>query len=241
VENYVRYRPAYPEAVLQLLSRDCGLNESSIVADIGSGTGISASLLLSSGATVIGIEPNKEMREAAESLLANEPRFRSVAATAEATTLASSSVDFVLAGQAFHWFDVPKARLEFLRILKPEGWCVLMWNERLDTGTRFLDGYEQILREHSPDYAHVRHRDMDADSLRSFFRHSEMQVASFENNQTFDFEGMVGRVLSSSYAPEAGQPGHEGMMSALQKLFDDTSEGGKVDFLYNTQVYYGRL
>jgi ubiquinone/menaquinone biosynthesis C-methylase UbiE len=157
VENYVRYRPGYPLAVLQELKAECGLAPSHVVADIASGTGIWTRMLLENGNHVVGVEPNVEMREAGERLLAAFPKFSSVAGTAEATTLADQSVDFVTAAQAAHWFDRERARHEFARILKPGGWLVLLWNERLTDSTAFLRDYEQLLLTYGTDYQDIRH------------------------------------------------------------------------------------
>ena len=121
VENYVRYRPTYPEDVLEVLRQETGLKSSDIIADIGSGTGISAERFLRSGNEVFGVEPNLEMRRAAESQLQRYAKFHSVVGTAEATTLPNHCVDYVVAAQAFHWFDQAKAKQEFVRILRPDG------------------------------------------------------------------------------------------------------------------------
>ncbi|AIE86143.1 class I SAM-dependent methyltransferase [Fimbriimonas ginsengisoli] len=241
VENYVKYRPHYPDAVLDLLRIECGLSPASVVADIGSGTGISTELLLQSGAVVYAIEPNREMREAAEAMLGDRANFRSMEGTAEATGLPVRSVDLIVAGQAFHWFDHARARQEFQRIVRPDGWVALMWNERISGGSEFLDGYEKILQEYAPEYLEVRHKEFDTAKLAPFFRGSDVRVATYPNGQAFDLDGLKGRVLSSSYAPEAGQPEHEPMMRALEALFARTARDGKVDFLYETQVYFGRI
>lgn len=135
VENYSRYRPSYPRQVLELLFEECGLTAASIIADIGSGTGIMTRLFLENGNQVFAVEPNREMRQEAEWNLASYSHFVSVDATAEATTLRAGSVDFVVAAQAFHWFDREKVRPEFVRILKPEGWVVLVWNDRRPDST----------------------------------------------------------------------------------------------------------
>ena len=208
VENYVKYRPGYPKTILALLRRDCGLSPASVIADIGSGTGLSAKLFLPNGNRVYGVEPNPEMREAGERLLAKYARFTSVAATAEATTLPDACADFVVAGQAFHWFDIPATRAEFTRILKPDGWIVLMWNERHVSDTIFLRNYERILKTYCPEYAIVDHRRVDARTLHKFFGRQGFKFAHFDNAQKFDFEGLRGRLLSSSYVPEPGQPNH---------------------------------
>ena len=105
MEDYIRYRPSYPEAILAWLARECGLAPESRIADIGSGTGILARLFLQFGCRVFGVEPNAGMRAGAERQFAGEPRFHSVDARAEATTLPDANVHFVTAGQSFHWFD----------------------------------------------------------------------------------------------------------------------------------------
>jgi SAM-dependent methyltransferase len=211
------------------------------VADVGSGTGISADLLLKLGALVYAVEPNAEMRQSAEAQLGGLANFRSVDGRAEATGLLSESVDAIVAGQAFHWFDRAAARREFIRILKPDGWLVLMWNDRLSEGTPFLEGYERLMTEYMPEYVQMNHRNVSAADLSPFFQGDEMKICRFANSQAFDFEGLTGRVLSSSYAPEPGDPHHEPMMAALRKLFQETETDGRVHFLYETQVFYGHL
>jgi SAM-dependent methyltransferase len=241
VENYIKYRPDYPKPILALLRRDCGLTPASVIADIGSGTGISSRLFLANGNRVYGVEPNPEMRQGAEQALTKYQRFVSLPATAEATTLPDAGVDFVVAGQAFHWFDVAKARVEFARILKPDGWVVLMWNERHVSDTLFLRNYERILKTYCPEYAEVDHRRVDARTLHKFFGRRGFRFAHFDNVQQFDFEGVLGRLLSSSYAPEPGQPNHEPMLAELRRVFDAYQSGGHVTFTYDTHVYYGHL
>lgn len=241
VENYVKYRPGYPKAILALLRNECKLTPASVIVDVGSGTGLSAGLFLANGNPVYGVEPNREMREAGEKLLAGSPRFTSVAATAEATTLPAAVADFIIAGQAFHWFDSAKARAEFVRILKPGGWVVLLWNERRVRDTLFMRNYERLLKTYSPDYAQVDHRRVDNAALSAFFGARGFRYAQFKNRQTFDFAGVQGRLLSSSYAPEADHPNHEPMLAELRRIFDAYQRQGVVSFNYDTQVYYGRL
>ncbi|MGB6676929.1 MAG: class I SAM-dependent methyltransferase, partial [Terriglobales bacterium] len=152
VDNYVRYRPGYPCEVLNLLKKDCDLATESVIADIASGTGIFTQMLLDNGNRAFGVEPNAEMRRAGEAFLQSYPRFTSIAGTAEATTLPERSVEIVTAAQAAHWFDREKAQREFIRILKPGGWCVLLWNERRTDSTHFLREYEQLLLTYGTDY-----------------------------------------------------------------------------------------
>ena len=241
VENYVKYRPGYPTGVVDTLTKECGLNPNSVVADIGSGTGILSELFLKNGNRVFGIEPNRAMREAGEQLLGKYSDFTSVDGTAEATGLADCSVDFVTAGQAFHWFDRERARKEFARILKPNGWVALIWNERLTDTSPFLRAFEDLLQRYGTDYAAVDHRNVDTDAITAFFAPQPFTLRKFENRQVFDYDGLKGRLLSSSYTPEPGHPNHPPMLEALRALFDKHQIGGKVSFDYATLLYFGRL
>jgi ubiquinone/menaquinone biosynthesis C-methylase UbiE len=241
VENYVKYRPHYPVAIIDTLRADCRLTGNSVIADVGSGTGILTELFLKSGAHVFGVEPNREMRVAGERLLEGYTRFTSIAATAEATTLPAHSVDFVAAGQAFHWFDRQQARQEFFRILKPQGWVVLIWNERRTEGTPFLEAYEKLLLTYAIDYTAVDHRLVTDEVVAAFFRPGVFKPKIFENSQPQDFEGCQGRLLSSSYIPQTGHPNYEPMLAELRSIFDAYQVNGMVSFEYDTKMYYGQL
>ncbi len=241
VENYIKYRPGYPPAVIETLREECRLTSESLVADIGSGTGILTEMFLRNGSQVYAVEPNREMREAGERLLAQYPRFHSVAGRAEATTLADRSIDFVAAGQAFHWFDRRQARAEFARILKPAGWVTLVWNDRDTETTPFLAAYEALLRQYATDYAQVDHKLVDEAALADFYGAGGFRLKTFRYRQDFDYAGLQGRLLSSSYAPETGHPNHGPMLAELSKIFRAHAVDGRVGFEYTTQMYYGQL
>ena len=238
VENYIRYRPGYPPQVVETLRRECGLTATHVIADVASGTGIWTKMLLENGNSVYAVEPNADMREAAERLLAGFPRFTSLNGKAEATSLADASVDFVTAAQAAHWFDREQARREFSRILKPSGWLVLLWNERETDSTPFLREYEQLLLTYGTDYQEIRH-ERTTDAVNEFYDPAPYQERVFAMRQEFDYEGMEGRLLSSSYAPGPGHPKHEPMLRELRRIFDEHAESGRVAFDYKTRVYFG--
>jgi ubiquinone/menaquinone biosynthesis C-methylase UbiE len=240
VDDYVRYRPGYPRALVDLLVRECGLGPGVQVADVGSGTGIFTRLLLDEGAAVFAVEPNHAMRSAAERSLAGAQGFTSVDGSAEATTLPDESIDLVTAAQAFHWFDPVCTRDEMLRILRPQGQVVLVWNQR--KASPFNDDYERMLERFAPEYAGVRERDRAADDkLRPFFAPAVPRVARFEHQQRFDRERLHGRLRSSSYAPREGDRLHAPVRAALDAIFDAHARAGEVVFLYETLVYVGGL
>jgi SAM-dependent methyltransferase len=240
VDNYVRYRPSYPPAAIALLRERCGLDRRSAVADIGSGTGILTGLLLPHAAQVFAVEPNAPMRAAADVALGGDARFVSVPGTAEATTLAADSIDLVVAGQAFHWFKVAPARAEALRITRAGAFGALLWNEHPAAGSRFLADYERLLRRHASEYDAVVGSRVDEAAMREYLG-GAMQCERFPNQQSFDHEGLVGRVMSSSYAPEPGHPEHLPLLAGLEDVFARHQQDGRIIFPYVTLVYFGPL
>jgi len=198
-------------------------------------------LFLRNGNRVYGVEPNREMREAGERLLSTYENFKSVEGRAEATTLDGGSVDFVTAGQAFHWFDLEGARREFSRILRPGGWVIAVWNDRRLSGSPFLEEYERMLLEYGTDYREVSSKYEGEVSVFPFFGPNEVRLKTFGNQQSLDFEGMKGRLASASYTPEPGHPNFEPMMRELAAIFERHQTDGRVAVEYDTKVYYGRL
>jgi len=241
VAAYERFRPSYPDGVIAFLRAEPGLTPEHVVADVGSGTGLLSRAFLQSGNLVYGVEPNAEMRGAAERLLGSSDRFVSVEGRAEATGLPPQSVDFVAAGQAFHWFDPVASKAEFRRILRSGGWTVLVWNSRRTASTEFLSAYEAFLRSWCPDYGKVSSHYEDEESLALLFGADGWCRGTFEHTQSFDYHGLEGRLLSSSYAPGPEEEAHGPMLAALRQLFDDHERGGRVVFEYDTGVYAGRL
>lgn len=236
-ENYARHRPGYPKAILEFLDGR-GLTTGSLIADVASGTGLLSELFLGNGNRVFGVEPNREMREAGERYLGGYERFESVAGTAEATTLGDASVDLIVVGQAFHWFEPRSTRAEFERILKPGGCVALLWNDMRRDATPFMEAYERLIRAHRMEEYKPFDPEME---VRRFFEPGGFETRSFGHRQVFDLDGLTGRLLSSSYVPEAGEMGHDRMMEDLRGIFVSHEESGRVAVEYETLVYLGRL
>jgi SAM-dependent methyltransferase len=241
VADYINTRPSYPIEVIDLLADRCGLTPESVIADIGSGTGISSRLFLDNGNPVVGVEPNREMREAAEDLLADYARFTSIDGTAEATRLPAQSMDFIVAGQAFHWFDRACARTEFRRLARETGVVVLLWNDRRTESTPFLKDYEAFLHEFGTDYAEINHKNVQEMTVFGEFFGAPPQVAAFDNFQHFDFDGFLGRIVSSSYMPGREDARFSNMQQAARTLFDRHQHKGRVTLEYDTRVFYGAM
>jgi SAM-dependent methyltransferase len=241
VEHYVKYRPSYPRGVIDTLHNEGLLSPADVVADIGSGTGKLAELFLANGNKVLGIEPNRAMREAGEAALGHHDSFMSVEGRAEATTLQDGSVDIVTAGQAFHWFDPETACREFSRILSPGGRILIVWNDRQIEATPFMKAYEAFLQEFGTDYRSVDHRRLGDAEIGSFFGSAGHRFKRLANEQRLDRDGLRGRLLSTSYVPDEGETGYTEMLEALDRLFDEHQEVGTVSFVYSTRMYYGSM
>lgn len=240
VDTYVRFRPSYPKEIIEILKRECGLTHDSVIADIASGTGIFTRRLLENGNRVYGVEPNAEMRAAGEEFLAKYPKFTSVNGTAEATTLPDKSVDLITCAQAAHWFIREKAMPEFQRILKPSGYLVLIWNDRQTTGSRFSEEYERLVETYGTDYSEVQRLGRVIDG-NEFFKEFSCQKRVLPNHQRLSYEALEGRLLSSSYAPERGEPSCAPMLADLRRIFDECQEHGSVRMEYDTNLYFGKL
>jgi SAM-dependent methyltransferase len=241
VENYIRYRPTYPQAVVEFLREACQLNDASTIADIGSGTGLLSEVFLKNGYHVIGVEPNPDMRLASQEFLRNYPRFTSIDATAEETTLDSHSIDLITAGQAFDWFDPVKTRQEFKRILKPIGWVALVWNITR-TDTPFLAAYDQLWHKYIDFQSHVRMNTQDAaDNIQTFYSPGHVKVKTFDNAQVVDYDGLKGRTLSSSFAPTSDRPEYTPMLKELEAIFQQYQTNGQVAIEYECRMCYGQF
>lgn len=247
-EDYARYRPVYPKKVPGFLRDRCALTGDSVVADIGSGTGILSRSMLETGARVVAVEPNKEMREAAERFFgeALPSRFKSVAGSAEATTLPDSSVDLVTVANSLHWVDRAAARTEFERILKPDGRVAIVWNILRRSGTPFLEALGKLVSAYRTDGgASGDAQDVYAAS-EAFFGEDPggrqgYEVRRFPNARSLDLGGLKGLVFSYSSMPAAGQPGSKDLLRDLEEVFHANESDGEVVAEYVASVYCGRL
>jgi SAM-dependent methyltransferase len=239
--DYARARPRYPGALPELLARALGLAPQARIVDLGCGTGLSSEPFLEAGYAVLGVEPNAAMRAQAGALAAAWPRFTLLDGRAEATGLPAGAADLLVAAQAFHWFDVPAARAEALRILRRPACAALLWNDRRETGSPFAAGYEALVRRYSPDYLEIKHRHAREDRVRQFFGHGNWGTIRIEHGDTLDQETLAARLNSASYMPGPADPAHAPMMAELRALFEATAEGGAVRMEFDTRVLYGSI
>jgi hypothetical protein len=241
VADYVKYRPHYHPDLIRVLEDAFGLEKSWTVADVGSGTGLSSERFLEHGCRVVGVEPNRDMRAAAERLYAGLPNFKSADGKAEASGIESESVDLYLSGQAFHWFEKASARAEALRILRAPKRALLMWNDWSAIDSPFLKDYNAFLDARMPERSEANHRNLKPEDFDDFFGKGRWRKSELMNGQTVDFVGLKGRLLSASYAPKEGEPGFEETMSDLKAVFDRHAVSGSIEFGYTTVLRFGEM
>ncbi|MFN8296210.1 MAG: class I SAM-dependent methyltransferase [Chitinophagales bacterium] len=240
VENYIKYRPGYPEEIIATLQLEIGLMPSDVVADIGSGTGFSAKLFLEHGNTVYGVEPNEPMRKAAEGLLSEYENFNSLHGSSEETNLKDNSNDLNVCAQAFHWFDRAKTKQEFQRIANNGAHLALIWNDRKETEP-FQQDYEKLIQEFAIDYNEISHRNITSDIISDFYAPHKFKKFVLNYEQHFNLEGLIGRIISSSYMPNEDHPNFPQLKNAIVHLFNSYEQNGIVTFAYDTLIFLGKI
>lgn len=238
---YAKYRPTYPQALLDYLYLEVGFNSASLIADIGAGTGIFSKLLVAKGSNVICIEPNHDMLKVAQRELADFPQSRFIQAPAENTGLASNSVDFITAAQSFHWFDRQLFQRECQRILKPHGKVVLIWNTK-DSHDQLTIENAQLNKRLCPNFKGFSGGiDKTPQAYKDFFKNGHCDYKTFQHDLFSDEQTFIGRNLSSSYAPMAGSVTYNDYVQAIKQLFAKYNTNNIIKIANITRCYIGEV
>jgi len=250
-DNYCKYRPRYPLKILSYLKNEHNLTSSNTIADIGSGTGFLSKIFLDNGNDVYGVEPNDEMRHKGEQFLKEYDKFHSISGKAEFTTLKKHSIDLVVIGQAYHWFNPNISKMELIRILKKSSFdrltnCVLVWNTR-KTDDNFNQNLEQVMKTFSIDYAEVKNNLNRVRSLFGvsskfiFFNDIVFKRKVFSNHQLLSFEGLLGRICSSSYMIDEEHRKYNELKDEVFNLFNSYQKNNFVTIKYDLEVFTGLI
>jgi SAM-dependent methyltransferase len=238
---YKKYRPDYPGEYIDYLAEYNSLGPQSVIADIGSGTGVLSRQLLDRGFQVFCVEPNDDMRSSAETELESYPGFTSINGTAENTGLAGKSADLITAAQAFHWFDKDMFKAECKRVLKEGANAALVWNSR-DASSPFVKDNAVIMKRFCSLFNGFSGGiDDTPERFKTFFENGSYDHRVFRNDLQYDLDGFIGRTLSASYALNESSPGFKGFIAALTELFERYSKSGKVIMHNITQSYIGKV
>lgn len=241
VAAYAEARIGYPPEFVDHLRKAIGLAPGWTVADMGSGTGLSAEPLLDAGCSVIGVEPSDSMRAAAEAALGGRPGFRSVAGRAEASGLPDGCADLAVAACAFHWFDPGATAREWGRVLRGEKWAALLWTLRRPEASAFMGAFEGVIERWGTDWPQVKARYAEPGAMGVLFGVGAWEVARFGSHQVVDWAGLAARVRSTSYVPGPGKAGHDGMMADLRAVYEAHAVDDRVRIEYAVPMFYGRV
>jgi len=236
--SYARARPGYPEELLDHLFEKGVLEAGFQVADVGSGTGIFSKMLMDRRLTVYAIEPNEEMRREAERALGAKPGFRSIDGRAESTTLDNGSVDAVCAAQSFHWFDPPRARKEFQRILKPKRFVVLVWNQREVSKGSFVEDYDGIIGRYSSEHGEIDSRKNEPERI---FQGSRYDRIELRHSKEYDLPTLLEYAISVSHLPGPWDPSYVDFSNEVREVFERHQISGKISWTMRATCCYGRL
>ncbi|MDR3734396.1 MAG: class I SAM-dependent methyltransferase [Acidobacteriaceae bacterium] len=241
VNDYVAYRSRYSRQLIAIMKTKCGLCREHVIADVGAGTGMFAELFLAHGNRVIAVEPNVEMMQERMKLQARYARLQVVKASAEETTLADVSVDFIAAGRAFHWFDAERAKVEFKRIIKPGGWVILASVGRRRGDTPLECAYEELLLHAAPAYVAMTERFKIYNEPERFFGKGHVLREAIESMEAMTLAMLEGQTRSLSCAPLQNDPGYEVMRVGLAELFRSYAKDGVVHMPVISQLTCGQF
>ena len=232
--SYQRARPDYPEQAVAFLAERFAIVPGRRLVDLGAGTGKFTACLTATGARIVAVEPVEDMWRRIDA----GASVRVVGGTAEAIPLRDGCADVVLAAQAFHWFDGPRALAEMRRVLAPGGGLGLVWNARDRSAawvaelSDIVDAYGNAIRRHETE----EWRDaFDGDT-----GFGPLAMTAFPNPQEVDEDQVVDRVASTSFIAILPDDERAVVLNRVREVVrshPDTRGREHFNFPHETRVY----
>ena len=267
-EAYTKYRSSYPPEAVAVSADYFKLPHGAKIADLGSGTGIVSALILETlqkqNVKVLGVEPNKDMRDAQEASLKSQIEdgtFESVNGSAEATNLPDHSIDLVFVAAAFHWFNPLAFRKECLRIIKSSGNAVddasvqgapiaiitrhhrPLSDIRDPKARKLAENMREMAGRSGATHTHEMHDiKFSPASMRTFFGHDEYKTQVYELTRKMDLQQIKGRMKSQSSMPEEGSERWDRLMVDVEECYEKfKDQDGTVELFNDLQLIYGYI
>jgi ubiquinone/menaquinone biosynthesis C-methylase UbiE len=239
VEYYLKYRPGYPDQYVSDLIKLKILQKSDVIVDMGCGTGLLAEIFLRNRNKVIGIEPNLEMRQAAENYLKKylPISFKCLNGKAESSTLDPISVNHIVCGESFHWFETHSAIKEFQRILIPNGYLMIFSNWEYKN-TDFAKQFNLIIQKHQFE-SNVK--PPPKIEWNQIFHNGKYEKIQYPMRKEMNFEQILGYALSLSRTPLPGDKAYEFFKNELKNAFNRFEKNTKILFEFKTKLKFGKL
>jgi SAM-dependent methyltransferase len=237
--RFYDFRPDYPAEIVGLLRRDLGFEAGHVVADVGAGTGKLTRLFLDNGNRVFALEPNAAMLASLRGNLVSRPGLTAFLRPAEATGLPDSSVDLVAVGQAFHWFDLEKTRIEFARILRTPGFLVIAANRPVFADELLAARIETITEKYFyKSEERIDFRTIDHSALFDLFPPVD---AAFQRVLRQRPEHVFKGIRSTSFCPDEDDPSFDAMRAEFMEALEGAAVNGLVESRVETLMTYGRM
>ncbi len=227
-ERYQLARPDYPFDAITYLVDSLGIDEDVHVLDLGAGTGIMTGQLMPYCATITAVEPTPGMREVLSKRL---PTVKVLDGRDVAIPLDDATVDCVVVAQAFHWFDAPVAMEEIHRVLVDGGRLGVLWNERDESVSWVADLGEAMRWPIYQPYAVGQ----DFTPVLASGPFVNIERRNFSHHQILDHEGLLQRVLTTSYIAVMDDEEQRTVMRDVQVVVDQLPD--TITLPYVTDVY----
>ena len=237
--DYSKYRPNYSNEAIEYILNLQNVDNEFKVADIGAGTGKLSLPFVKRGLKLYGIEPNKDMYEKLLENMKEYSDFFGILGYSEKTYLDNKSIDLIVVGQAFHWFNIDEFKIECKRVLKDDSYIAILYNNG-DYSKEVINKIHELSRRYCPEYkGSSGGLYNNEDIFNNFFK--EYNKIIFKNDYKLTLDQFIGLNFSASYAPKENEENHDIYLSKLEEVFNTYQEDGYLTMPNNTILRIGKI